>query len=131
MILEEAIEFINAFIDRKPGAVVDAQYFMELKDLLQDLRSAELRPALKWSGVGVEEQYKHYLSEHKEIVMAYELWESSPAQYREEFAMEIVDKQMSGETLLMELGYDEHQRREMRRRVIRKNRGRGYFERSD
>lgn len=89
------------------------------------MRESELRPATKYLTVSPHEQFEHVKSELNEIAAELEIGNTI------NLAMEIVDLQMSAETLLAVLPLDEGERNEVRRKVIAKNAVRGYYERSD
>lgn len=96
--------------------------------LLQELkerRESELRPADKFLSNTPAIQFEHIVSE---------LGEAKIAMVKKEMGMEnnlveeLADLQMSCETMLAILGFDEQQRREARKKVIEKNRSRGHYE---
>ena len=89
---------------------------------LRDRRESELRPATKYLSNTIMQQFSHINSEVFELKCAL-FGENENATFDE-----IVDIQMSCETLLTILGADEQQRMEARRRVIAKNKARGYYQ---
>lgn len=101
---------------------------VEMFDLLTELkqcRESDLRPADKFLGNTVKEQFNHMESELNEIMN--EIWGCEEIS-KNKLVMEIIDLQMSAETMLAILGLDEQQRREARKKVIDKNEKRGYYE---
>lgn len=104
----------------------------EIKAALQELLdrvTSDVRPADKYLTSSIGAQWNHILTENNEEQVALcEYQISMNDETRTALAMELVDGQMSRETMLAILGYDAHGRREIRRRVIEKNRVRGYYE---
>jgi vacuolar-type H+-ATPase subunit I/STV1 len=103
----------------------------ELSILLTELkqrRESELRPADKFLGATANEQWEHLVSEVGEStnelvkVIDFSLKDAIPRAVEE-----IIDIQMSCETLIAILGLDEQQRMEARRKVVEKNRARHYY----
>ena len=94
------------------------EFLIELKKR----RKSALRPADKYLSNTPEQQFDHLKFELAEIEV-----ELKNGNVRN-LAMEIVDLQMSAETLLAVLPLDEQERNKVRRRVIRKNAKRGYYE---
>jgi hypothetical protein len=101
---------------------------------LKDRRETELKPATKFLGNTTDKQFAHIRSE---LIEAWEIIEllcifpKTADNYGErvqEAAEELIDLQMTCCTMLAILGLDESQRREARRKVIEKNRSRGYYE---
>lgn len=86
---------------------------------LQDLRSAELRPATKFLGNTKYQQYGHISEEYIEVANSLE--------DEQHLIEELIDLQMSCETMLAILGFDEEARRGLCRQVIAKNEARGYY----
>lgn len=85
-----------------------------------------LIPATKFLDNTPRQQMYHVLSEVNEADNA--LWLFCRNDYgKEHLAEELVDLQMSCETMLAILGLDEKQRDAVRARVIEKNRARGYY----
>ena len=109
-------------------------YLLELKDR----RESELKPVTKFvQGMhladAIFKQFVHIRSEveeaQREIISlttdgCCRLY-STPA-YKT--ALELIDIQTSCESLLQLLGYHEHGRRELRKKVIEKNTERGYYD---
>lgn len=133
MTIDEAIQYCEEQSARAwpPEAFSWKEYAIVAKWLwkLRERQETELRPATKFLGNTPYEQYKHIMSEVKEVYRA-----ALPCDYSllgadmGKLAEELVDLQMSCETMLAILGLDEAQRREVRRRVIEKNAERGYYE---
>jgi len=106
-----------------------------LLDELTERRESDLRPATAFLNNVEYTQIGHLKSEVLELELAWDkcLWDRQ-GEYAENDAkndlamnMEIVDIQMSAETLLAIRGLDEQQRRDLRKKVIEKNRVRGYY----
>lgn len=109
-------------------------------DLLKELkqrRESDLRPANKFLGNNLIEQFKHLKSEVKEVKS--EFYYFIDDDYNEEFRKhsrgklisELIDLQMSCETMLAIMGLNEEQRREARVDVIAKNEARGYYNKEE
>lgn len=102
--------------------------------LLQELknrRESDLRPCDKFLKAYSNEQFSHIEQEFKEVKYAlhdvYSVGEHINGKEKEHLAEELVDLQMSCETMLAILGLGEQQRRDVRKKVIEKNRKRGYY----
>jgi hypothetical protein len=106
----------------------------KIHDLLQELkqrRESELRPADKFLGNSLNAQMYHVKSELEECIEAYEnlIIEFDYCQSKQEKLIEeLIDLQMSCETMICLLGLDEQQRMEARKKVIEKNTARHYYE---
>ncbi len=128
--LEDAIELIK----------LDDLNYLSYKKLakllieLKDRRESDLRPADKFLNATEYQQFDHVESEFYETQREFYrmIDDRFSKTFREESKIklisELVDLQMSCETMLAKLGLDEQQRREERRKVIDKNRVRGYYE---
>lgn len=141
MTLEDVIENINSYVSGSWVLEHKRDDLLKMLTELKERRESELRTANKFLGIGPYEQYKHYVSEKREVSTAFIVWfyletktkDIGPYmidhinKYKKDLAMEIIDTQMSGETLLAELGYNEEQRRGLRKEVIEKNNARGYY----
>lgn len=111
----------------------ESSKYKELRDLLLELqqrRESDLRPADKYLGNSISRQMNHIESEFLEVKEDYsnlivEFDEHPPKQ--EKLAEELVDLQMSCETMLAILGLNEQQRMDARRKVVEKNEDRGYY----
>lgn len=91
-----------------------------------------LRPADKFLGSTFYRQYLHVQSEIKEVDEAYRIFSWRGAnEDKNSLIEELIDLQMSCETLITILGLDEQQRREARRKVIEKNEARGYYRKGE
>lgn len=111
--------------------IIDNHACWKIHDLLQELkqrRKYDLRPADKFLGNSRLEQYMHIDSELKEVRTAMNDYALEYTDTLDNLIEELIDLQMSCETMLAILGLDEQQRREARSRVIEKNRLRGYYE---
>jgi hypothetical protein len=103
----------------KDIAKINGEFLRELKQR----RESNLRPADKFLVNSIGEQFSHMESEIVEIEEEF----LSCDMDIERTAYEVIDLQMSCETMLAILGLDEQQRMESRRKVIEKNRERGYY----
>ena len=126
MTLDEAIELewclnIEAIETKNQTQIELTQQMHDWLKELRDRRESELRPATKYLSNTIMQQFSHIDSEVFELECAL-FGENENATFDE-----IVDIQMSCETLLTILGADEQQRMEARRRVIAKNEARGYY----
>jgi anaerobic glycerol-3-phosphate dehydrogenase len=102
--------------------------FRDIKGLLTELgqrRESDLRPANKFLRNSKLGQFAHMANELIEIND--ELFNNSNIDI-EKVTEEIVDLQMSCETMLAIFGLDEQQRMSARRKVVEKNEKRGYYE---
>jgi hypothetical protein len=106
-----------------PGAdlMFADQIIGKLRAGLLALQRSALRPATKYLTSTIDEQMDHIFSEVAEVENALEY------ENYQRVSEELVDLQMSCETLLTILGLDEQQRNEVRRKVIEKNAARGYY----
>lgn len=92
---------------------------------LKERRESDLRPADKFVDPNnICQQMAHIKSEVKE---AYHEYCNLSEENECDLVEELIDIQMSCETMLADLGLDEQRRREARKRVIEKNRARGYY----
>lgn len=112
--------------------IIDKHVCWKIHDLLQELkkrRESELRPADKFLGSTVAAQWEHFTSELEETIIELSKWlDKGIEESFDRSVEEIIDMQMSLETLLAILGLDEQQRMDARCKVIEKNRLRGYYE---
>lgn len=123
-------EIINGF-----SAMPDVEY-KKIANWLTELverRKSDLRPDDKFLGATITRQLLRVNSEIGEIQEAlhkvkYPTMDLNLEEATEHIAEEIADAQMSLETLFAICGFNEKQRREARRKVIEKNRVRGYYE---
>ena len=99
-----------------------SRQYIEWLTELRDRRESDLRPSTRFLSNNPSQQFSHIESEVFEVECA--LYYDN----RVEFINELVDVQMSCETMLAILGLDEQQRMEARRRVIAKNKARGYYQ---
>ena len=111
----------NAHNSNFTGVAIERDVLPLLQEL-QDRRSSDLRPCDKFLNKKAWEQFDHIVSELVEVD------EEFMSFNEERIAEEVVDVQMSCETLLAIIGLDEQQRRDMRRKVIAKNEARQYYE---
>ena len=93
------------------------------------MMTSSLRPANKFLSNTPGQQWSHIVSEISEAqeVLCFDYLPAKSPTALAMLADEIVDIQMSCETLLAILGLDEQQRNDARRRVIAKNKARGYY----
>ena len=87
---------------------------------LKHYKESSLRPAVKYLSADIDEQIEHLQSEFKEMI-------NEKGKNNKNMAMEVVDIQMSCETLLAIMGYSQIERMDLRKEVIRKNENRGYY----
>lgn len=103
----------------------------ELSILLTELkqrRESDLRPADKYLTNTPYEQFDHLKSEMIEVWDEVKTYDDTLLLVDEKkLTEELIDLQMSAETMLAILGLNEQQRREARRKVIEKNEARGYY----
>jgi len=110
------------------GESTIASWLIELKQR----READLRPADKFLSATVNKQYEHIVSEIGEAsvelvkVVDFDLIDEIPRAVEE-----LIDVQMSCETMIAILGLNEQQRREARCKVIEKNEARGYYRKGE
>ena len=123
MTLDEAIDLEKSLIGKGENYDWVAEHLHEWLTELRDRRESELRPATKFLGNSIHEQMSHLLSEFDEVMVEYG-WTITNEQ---RFAEELIDLQMSCETMLAILDLNEQQRNEARRKVIAKNTERGYY----
>lgn len=109
--------------------------------------SVELRPATKFLTATLDEQMVHITEEYAEVYKAVETYTYSQQECEEDLdeveceiafteknaakhnlAEELVDLQTACETMLAMIGMDDRDRMEVRRRVVEKNRARGYYQ---
>jgi hypothetical protein len=83
----------------------------------------ELKPAVKFMGISLADQINKIHSELTEVINAY-----MDKEGEERIAEEIADVQQACETALAILGLTDEQRHEIRRKVIMKNKLRGYYQ---
>jgi len=95
---------------------------------------SELRPTTKFLNNSEYEQFRHLESEFHEVKrefhnrIDYKLYKEGLSELaRHHLTIELVDLQMSAETMLAILGLDEQKRGELRLKVIAKNEARGYY----
>ena len=116
---------------------IDTDRFGEIAELLIELkqrRDSDLRPADKFLGSSMSQQWFHVTTEYREIeheLVKYlrqkDFNNIRAEQSKLNTVEELIDLQMSCETMLAILGLDEEQRREARIKVIEKNEARGYY----
>lgn len=83
----------------------------------------ELKPAVRFMGISLADQINKIHSELTEVISAY-----MDKEGEERIAEEIADVQQACETALAILGLTDEQRHEIRRKVIMKNKLRGYYQ---
>jgi hypothetical protein len=89
-----------------------------------------LRPATKFLTNSPAKQLRHVLSELFEVIWAFIIWKITKNSHDAYMlALELVDLQMSCETLLAIIGYKEKDRVWLRDVVVRGNQQRGYYDR--
>lgn len=98
-----------------------------------------MKPCYKFRKVTIEEQFKKNEEEFNEIKEAHKTYElfkrnilavffCDVEQARIDLGMEIVDLQVCCETMLLQLGFDKKDRKELRKLVFDKNNKRGYYD---
>lgn len=87
---------------------------------LKAYKESSLRPAVKYLSADIDGQIEHLQSEFQEMI-------NEKGKNNKNMAMEVVDIQMSCETLLAIMGYSQIERMDLRKEVIRKNENRGYY----
>lgn len=133
MITDEVLMNMIATAERFSGSKVNvpiapcsfpvlAEALIELKER----RASELRPATKFVNLPIFMLMYKIEEEVKEIKEAYE--ELKVSRRADHFAEELVDLQMVCETILASVPTDEYQRMAIRRKVIEKNKARGYYD---
>lgn len=104
--------------------------------------SDKLQPATKFLGLNWKEQFSHVQSEYREEISASNVFAAvidaesrglpvdmqQYTQAKRELAMEIIDGQISRETLLHCLGYTQKEINELKKAVVEKNFARGYYD---
>lgn len=125
MTLDEAIDLEKSLIGKGENYDWVAEHLHEWLTELRDRRESELRPATKFLYNTPGKQMMHIYSEIAESDNELYLYRQHGK--TERLAEELIDLQMSCETLLAILGLDEQQRNDARRQVIAKNAARGYY----
>lgn len=88
-----------------------------------------LVPCYRFRGMDFGAQYEKVKSEVREMFASLADWLVSPSRRsRESLLMECADVQVAIETLMYQVGADEAERREARRKVYEKNDRRGYYD---
>lgn len=104
-------------------------WVIETLPFLQELRqrrSSALIPAVKYLTNTVDQQFGHLEGEIREVRKEVALCKTNKSTTVDRIAEELVDVQMSAETMLEILGFCEEERMELRKSVIKKNKDRGY-----
>lgn len=125
--LDQMIELEKTLIDDELSGNMARKFYEWLVEL-KERRATELKPATKYLTNSWLEQYMHVKEELDEVRQAmndYAL--GAPCSGTDHISEELVDLQMSCETMLAIIGLDEQQRNEARRKVIKKNKERGYY----
>lgn len=105
------------------AALEKAREVAEKYNLGVEINVKELRPATRFLGLSFPDQLKKVNDEYKEVISA---WMDNEG--KERVAEELVDMQQAIETAMAILGLTEEQRKEVRRKVIMKNKLRGYYQ---
>ena len=89
----------------------------------------KIRPAIRYLSNTLPKQYNHIVSENIEETEAYMCFMRSTYSklLKHDYAMELIDGQMTRETMLHILGYSEKDIEDLRREVIKKNNERNYY----
>jgi hypothetical protein len=103
---------------------------------LKERRESDLKPAGRFTNNDIYtfgDQQKSIESEYLEVCKAFNYWYivDSCAETKNHFCEELIDLQISCETMLAKIGLNEQQRREARKKVIAKNAARGYYKEDD
>jgi flagellar biosynthesis/type III secretory pathway protein FliH len=112
----------EGFADGYDAALEKAREVAEKYNLGVD-EEKELKPAVRFMGISLADQINKIHSELTEVISAY-----MDKEGEERIAEEIADVQQACETALAILGLTDEQRHEIRRKVIMKNKLRGYYQ---
>jgi transposase len=112
----------EGFADGYDAALEKAREVAEKYNLGVD-EEKELKPAVRFIGISLADQINKIHSELTEVISAY-----MDKEGEERIAEEIADVQQACETALAILGLTDEQRHEIRRKVIMKNKLRGYYQ---
>ena len=113
----------EGFEDGYNAALEKAREVAEKYNLGVEPEEKELKPAVKFMGISLADQINKIHSELTEVISAY-----MDKEGEERIAEEIADVQQACETALAILGLTDEQRHEIRRKVIMKNKLRGYYQ---
>ena len=113
----------EGFSDGYDVALEKAREVAEKYNLGVEPEEKELKPAVKFMGISLADQINKIHSELTEVISAY-----MDKEGEERIAEEIADVQQACETALAILGLTDEQRHEIRRKVIMKNKLRGYYQ---
>jgi len=113
----------EGFSDGYDVALERAREVAEKYNLGVEPKDKELQPAVKFMGISLADQINKIHSELTEVISAY-----MDNEGEERIAEEIADVQQACETALAILGLTDEQRHEIRRKVIMKNKLRGYYQ---
>jgi flagellar biosynthesis/type III secretory pathway protein FliH len=105
------------------AALEKAREVAEKYNLGVEPEEKELKPAVRFMGISLADQINKIHSELTEVISAY-----MDKEGEERIAEEIADVQQACETALAILGLTDEQRHEIRRKVIMKNKLRGYYQ---
>ena len=126
MTLDEWIEQIEEY--QKELHDIDYSDLLSILKELRDRRESELRPATRFLSKGWYQQIQHVYSEFNEVITEFHLFDDGDVTEPLKLIEELIDLQMSCETMLACMELNEQQRMEARRRVIAKNKARGYYQ---
>jgi hypothetical protein len=125
---EDALNDVLECISHKGIAHASSQEMTGWLQELKERRESELRPADMFLINGKYQQFKHIRSEFCEFAESFmHYWGNSADAEKPHTIEELIDLQMSCETMLAMLGLDKQQRREARKKVVAKNAARGYY----
>ena len=113
----------EGFSDGYDAALEKAREVTEKYNLGVEINVKELRPATRFLGLSFPDQLVKIKDEYKEVISA---WMDNEG--KERVAEELVDMQQAIETAMAILGLTEEQRKEVRCKVIMKNKLRGYYQ---
>ena len=125
MISDEQLEDFTSLFHKimDEGGVKRPDLLWLILQELKQRRESALRPATKYLGTTLREQFESIKREVKEVEMAMMYNDTD-----DHLLEELVDVQTACETMMAIIGADESARNEVRRQVIEKNRRRGYYE---
>lgn len=142
-------EELDELIERSNSCDFHFRSEAKLLESLQELkarRESDLLPATKFLSNTVDDQMVYITEEYAEVYKAFENYTYEPGFGEEtdeaineifaeenqaikyQLAEKLVDLQTSAETMLAIMGLSEQQRREVRQKVIEKNKQRGYYQ---
>ena len=132
MTLDEAIDLEKSLIGEGEDYDWVAEHLHEWLTELRDRREVELKPAMKFINQGFSTQLGHMRSEIKEIEEAYVNYIANGCvKNRQALWDELTDLQVSAQTAKYMVFCDGDIDRDSHKRVIVKNKARGYYDEQD